>query len=273
MNLRQIFSKPEATPEPTPPCDRIREICKWFRDIEAEEARYFAAADECGSAWVKLGNAAASLRAQLREEPDVERFLELARTEAELKALGELRANDVFWIRRDRFNRRSAMHPEARATIAELPALARSYVAPLLESARAEDEKLTAKIGARDPIVSAETRRLEQILESADQVEAKLREDSDSFPEWTPFAGLCAALEPMTQSQPDEEGFSGQYRYLHTGEIFALKVLPDSEARTTLTGERTGQVVFTQKRTHVARSASGSWDGTAEDFEREFQKV
>lgn len=72
---------------------------------------------------------------------------------------------------------------------------------------------------------------------------------------------IQAAVEArrLNPDLPDDLGqYSGKYKYLPTGEIFALKVLPDNEVRA--------------HKTHTAKNQTKFWDGTAEEFRRLFDK-
>jgi len=63
--------------------------------------------------------------------------------------------------------------------------------------------------------------------------------------------------EPV-ESAAGDEGFSGEYVHLESGEIFALKIVPDSEVKA--------------HRTHLAKSLTKFGDYTAADFRRIFEK-
>ena len=60
--------------------------------------------------------------------------------------------------------------------------------------------------------------------------------------------------------KPDDLGeYSGKYKYLPTGEEFALKILPDSAVRA--------------HKTHHAKNETKFWDGTPEQFRELFDKA
>jgi len=64
----------------------------------------------------------------------------------------------------------------------------------------------------------------------------------------------------VTREVPEDlHEYSGQYRYLPTGEIFGLKVLNSADVRA--------------NRTHHAKSPLKFWDGTAEEFRAQFDKI
>lgn len=64
-------------------------------------------------------------------------------------------------------------------------------------------------------------------------------------------------------------GFSGRYKYLPTGEVFALKIVPKSECRFNISGDKPAPAY----RTHLCRGGDKFWDGTPEDFAKLFEKL
>lgn len=199
--LQKLFSQsPQMSTTTTNPTERVKEILTWFRGIEADEATYFQAADECQRQARDMLGSIARISAELRERPDPEKFRELARERSEHDYLHQLTTDSggLFWQRRDIHQRRAAQHPDAANQIRALIQLAREIVKPKLERARRADEELTAKLDARDPVVSGATRKLEGILATADLAEQWLREDSDSGRFWQPVSGLVSSLEDIT---------------------------------------------------------------------------
>lgn len=73
----------------------------------------------------------------------------------------------------------------------------------------------------------------------------------------------------LASAPKPEATYSGKYIYtprpdlfgnsIPTGEIFALRIVPEATVRA--------------KRTHMAKSNSSFWEGTAEDFRANFEKV
>ena len=64
----------------------------------------------------------------------------------------------------------------------------------------------------------------------------------------------------VSREVPTDLGdYSGKYKYLPTGEEFALKIVADSEVRA--------------HKTHHAKNPLKFWDGTAEQFRALFDKV
>jgi len=74
-------------------------------------------------------------------------------------------------------------------------------------------------------------------------------------------AGAAARADGVVSREvpQDLEEYKGQYRYLPTGEIFGLKILPTADVRA--------------NKTHLAKSPLKFWDGTAEEFRAQFDKV
>lgn len=73
---------------------------------------------------------------------------------------------------------------------------------------------------------------------------------------------IRAAVEANRVNPPeptDLSNYTGKYKYLPTGEIFGLKILPDSDVRC--------------HKTHTAKNATKFWDGTADQFRELFDKV
>lgn len=77
--------------------------------------------------------------------------------------------------------------------------------------------------------------------------------------------GAIARADGVTSREVPEDlhEYKGEYSYRgpgeHNGEIFGLKVLPDTEVRA--------------HRTHHAKSPRGFWDGTAAEFREFFDKL
>ena len=64
----------------------------------------------------------------------------------------------------------------------------------------------------------------------------------------------------QVRAVPDDlNEFKGQYKYIRTGEIFGLKIMPHDQVRS--------------GKTHHAKSPLKFWDGTEEEFRANFDKL
>ena len=64
-----------------------------------------------------------------------------------------------------------------------------------------------------------------------------------------------------------------KYKYLPTGEVMFLTVIPPEEAGLALPFERDGKTRSPQRVTHFARNSFNSWSGCKSDFEKCFRKI
>jgi hypothetical protein len=64
---------------------------------------------------------------------------------------------------------------------------------------------------------------------------------------------------PGRQVPDDLDEYSGRYKYIRTGEIFGLKIMPPEKVRS--------------GKTHHAKSPLKFWDGTEEEFRACFDKL
>jgi hypothetical protein len=64
---------------------------------------------------------------------------------------------------------------------------------------------------------------------------------------------------PKRDVPADLSDYKGKYKYLKTGEIFGLKIMPASEVRS--------------GKTHHLKSPLKFWDGTEDDFRASFDKL
>lgn len=114
---------------------------------------------------------------------------------------------------------------------------------------RASEEKLAAALDADD-------------MENGDfDPDAPTSDDATELtPEALRLGAAARADGIVTRQVPDDlNEYKGQYRYLATGEIFGLKILPDGEVR--------------GHKTHHAKSPLKFGDYTADEFRLQFEKV
>lgn len=181
---------------------RLKELCDWHTALEAEESQYFESVDACNQTGAAVSRECIGLEKKLRENPAPALFRELAEKEllaAKLKSLaGEYER--LFWTRRNLYDRRAVNHPAHRDLLRELASLALESVSDRLEKSFSNDEKLTRDIGAREPIVSLETRRLSSIRELAGKLQSALSGFGGAFGTdqastyWQPASGLVASI-------------------------------------------------------------------------------
>ncbi len=96
------------SPHPAPPeipiPDRIRELCAWYGEIEAEEKAYFARTQKCHAEAIEVEREASKLESELRDDPDPAKFRRLAEVRIlarELRQLSNEITRSFFWQRRD----------------------------------------------------------------------------------------------------------------------------------------------------------------------------
>jgi hypothetical protein len=237
-------------------------ICEWYRKILADEETYFKNADNCLAERYRCESRIAVLSGELREKPDVEKWIELAREESLLAGLIECNNPPFLKTRGDRFKNRAGENEGHEENIKLLARWAEAYVETRLAESQESDRKLSQELQARDEIVSGTTRRLLAIAHTLGLLREKLEildEENGLF--WMPFGGLVAHCEEELKGSPAavSDGFSGSYIYKPTGETYALKIVDKSQVR--------------QGRTHLAKSDSAFWEGTDAEFLRLFNKV
>lgn len=141
---------------------------------------------------------------------------------------------------------------------------------PAKNYAEADKETLIGEIKARR---TAGRKIAVDLRASEDKLAAALQSDDLENGEFDPEAepteltpaalslGAAARADGViTREVPEDLGdYSGQWRYLPTGEVFGLKVLPIGQVRA--------------NKTHTAKSPLKFWDGTAEEFRQQFDKV
>lgn len=139
----------------------------------------------------------------------------------------------------------------------------------MAESKYATDSKETLIVEIKDrrtagrklPVdLRANEDALRAALEADDVDNGEFTEDKEISAEELSL-GAAARADGVTERQvPDDlDEYSGQYRYLPTGEIFGLQIKHDLDVRA--------------HKTHHAKSPLKFWDGTAEEFRANFDKV
>jgi len=142
--------------------------------------------------------------------------------------------------------------------------MAKSKYAKLEKDALVDEIKLRRAAGRNIPVdLRAGEDKLAAALEGDDMENGDFDPDATQE-ELTPEAlklGAAARADGVnTREVPtDLEEYSGEYRYLATGEIFGLKVLPAGDVR--------------GGKTHHAKSPLKFGDYTPEEFRLQFEKV
>jgi len=140
--------------------------------------------------------------------------------------------------------------------------MANSKYADLEKGELVEAIKARRAAGRKIPVdLRANEEHLAAALDADDMDHGDFDQDAKELtPEALSIGAAARADGVVTREVPDDlKDYEGQYRYLATGEVFGLKVLPAGEVRA--------------NKTHTAKSPLKFWDGTAEQFRAQFEKV